>query len=85
MHRDGFTQDSFGNRSALTIEIFLNEDFKGGDTNFYHEDMQTVKHQVKPKIGKGIIFDPLTYESEETVKEGVKYVLRTDVMVSARR
>jgi len=53
--------------------IYLNDDFKGGETKF--NDLI-----VAPKKGTALIFyHYLEHEGSEVI-EGTKYVLRTDIM-----
>jgi len=83
MHKDGYNQDYQGNRSAMTLNIFLNEDFEGGETNFYYTaDENDLRFSVKPKIGRGALFDSQQYHKGNAVLSGIKYLIRTDVMVS---
>ena len=69
----------------LTLLIYLNEGYSGGDTVFseyeYGEGAVTVhSKRVTPQTGLILIFrHELKHEGEELVK-GRKYVLRTDVM-----
>ncbi len=80
MHRDGFNQDSRGRRSVITVNIFLNDDFTGGSTDFYFDDKSTLRCSVQPKTGRAAIFDSQQYHVGGIVKVGRKYLLRTDVM-----
>lgn len=50
IHKDSFNQDSDGNRSVMTLNIFLNDRFEGGETDFYNED-KSFRYSVKPKVG----------------------------------
>lgn len=81
IHKDEINNDSFGNKSIMTFNIFLNEDFEGGETDFYYEDRKTLRKSVKPKIGKGVLFDSQQYHCGNEVKSGNKFLLRTDVMI----
>lgn len=92
-HLDGGHVESNDYRSVLTLMVYLNEDFQGGETVFYEEEevdkeenaqqRESAKIKVTPKVGKGVIFnhdllhEALALEGEKDVK---KYVLRTDVM-----
>ena len=80
MHKDGFNQDSKGNRSAMTLNIFLNDDFEGGETDFF-DDNKSFIFSAKPKPGRGALFDSQHYHQGNVVRNGNKYLLRTDVMV----
>jgi 2OG-Fe(II) oxygenase superfamily len=82
IHKDGINQDSEGNRSALTLNIFLNDNFKGGETDFFSSDNRNdLRFSVIPKTGRGGLFFAQQYHSGNEILEGVKYLLRTDVMV----
>ena len=53
--------------------IYLNDNFKGGETKF--NDLV-----VAPKKGSALVFyHYLVHEGTEVI-EGIKYVLRTDIM-----
>ena len=82
-HRDGAFGDSHGSRSFLTLMLYLNDhsEFQGGHTRFYNDrwDDQVVR-SVPPETGTGIVFDHALWHDGQPVTNGVKYVLRTDVM-----
>ena len=80
MHRDGINQDRHGNRSVITVNIFLNEDFEGGSTDFYCDDKSTLRTSVAPKTGRCAVFDSQQYHTGCPVLSGTKYLLRTDLM-----
>lgn len=80
MHRDGTNQDSYGNRSVLTLNIFLNNAFSGGETDFFNED-KSLYYSTKPKQGRAALFDGSWLHCGNEVSEGCKYLLRTDVML----
>jgi predicted 2-oxoglutarate/Fe(II)-dependent dioxygenase YbiX len=72
-HRDGYFQRPDGERSRLTLMVYLNDDFEGGETRF-----QEVT--IHPRTGMALVFEhPLLHEGS-SVTRGRKYVLRTDVM-----
>jgi hypothetical protein len=74
LHHDGVYYRSFEEWSCYTFMVYLNDDFLGGETNF-------PKHAiVKPEAGKALIFKHELLHEGCSVLEGVKYVLRTDVM-----
>jgi predicted 2-oxoglutarate/Fe(II)-dependent dioxygenase YbiX len=82
IHRDGINQDATGARSALTLNIFLNDDFEGGSTDFFHtRNEDDLRFSVKPKPGRGALFFAQQYHCGRQVTKGFKYLLRTDVMV----
>lgn len=74
MHKDVPYVAPNNDRSFLTMLIYLNEGFEGGETFFLLDD------SVYPKTGKGVIFQQNVMHAGVEVTEGVKYALRTDVM-----
>ncbi|MEZ6120146.1 MAG: 2OG-Fe(II) oxygenase [Pirellulaceae bacterium] len=75
-HADGFHRRENGERSRLTLLIYLNDGFDGGETRFDNAI-------VTPREGQALLFiHGLLHEGVE-VFNGYKYVLRTDVMYSA--
>ncbi len=78
MHRDGSYERNEDEVSFYTFLIYLNDDFEGGETEF--ENLFT----VTPKKGSALVFyHPLRHEGK-TLINGLKYVLRTDVMYSKK-
>jgi len=75
-HRDGCFARSRDERSLLTLLVYLNEDFVGGETEF---DTGNV-FAVRPKTGRALVFEHGLRHQGAPVREGRKYVLRTDVM-----
>lgn len=59
--------------SYYTFMIYLNDDFKGGETTF-------TKHRIIPKQGMALVFLHQLFHEGSEVLSGTKYVLRTDVM-----
>ena len=80
IHRDGRNQDRAWRKSVITVNIFLNEEFRGGSTDFYMDDKETLRESVKAKRGRAAVFDAQQYHVGARVEEGRKYLLRTDVM-----
>jgi len=72
-HQDGNFIRNDKEASYFTFLIYLNQNYKGGETNF-------LEHKIKPKQGMLLIFLHKLYHEGSEVKEGIKYVLRTDVM-----
>ncbi|MBI1373054.1 MAG: 2OG-Fe(II) oxygenase [Phycisphaera sp.] len=72
-HRDGAFRRENGERSRLTFMIYLNDDFVGGRTSFTY-------CTVEPVRGTALLFTHEVHHQGDPVREGVKYVLRTDVM-----
>ncbi len=74
-HVDGSHKIAEGDLSLVTMLVYLNEDFDGGETTFVIEFQK-----IKPKIGMVLLFDHKILHSGMPVTNGTKYVLRTDVM-----
>ena len=55
IHKDGinFDKNNKSRMSYATLNIFLNDNFEGGETTFYEKDMKTVKFVCKPKMEVG--------------------------------
>ena len=71
-------------RSFLTLMIYLNSSFKGGNTNFLDSNTEEITHSIKPHPGLAIMFlqdkhHNLLHEGERT-REGTKYILRFEIM-----
>ena len=78
--------------SYITIHLYLNEDYKGGETTFLTHgknygtlDDSNIENEperlsIIPKIGRVLIFEHhLLHEGSELIS-GTKYTVRTDVM-----
>lgn len=77
-HHDGSVR--IGERtSKLTFMVYLTSVAKGGETRFYGDDIK-VRHAIQPVIGKALVFEHSILHEGVAVEEGIKYVLRTDVM-----
>ena len=59
--------------SYFTFMVYLNDNFQGGDTTFRGL-------RVRPRQGMALIFLHSLYHEGNEVTQGVKYVLRTDIM-----
>lgn len=80
IHRDGVNKTKTG-KTYLTLNIFLNNDFKGGETDFYLDNKITLRKSVKPEIGKATLFYHKQYHCGNLVINGEKYLFRTDILV----
>lgn len=72
-HKDGFFCKSDEEISLLTLLIYLNDDYEGGNTEFQWEI-------IKPQTGMALIFPHAMRHQGAPIHHGSKYVLRTDVM-----
>jgi|ERR1043165_1174244 predicted 2-oxoglutarate/Fe(II)-dependent dioxygenase YbiX len=72
-HRDNSYIKSDAEASYYTFMIYLNQDYKGGNTTF--NDIA-----IEPRTGLALVFRHQLEHAGNPVGEGIKYVLRTDVM-----
>lgn len=63
-----------GERSLLTLMVYLNDDFVGGQTAFLD-----LKQAITPRRGRALLFQHMVLHEGQAVTEGTKYVLRSDV------
>lgn len=68
-------------RTLITLQIYLNEGFKGGETTFLHRRTNINKCvPVVPKTGMILVFEHNILHEGSLVKSGRKYTIRTDVL-----
>lgn len=72
-HADGSYVAPTGARSLLTLMIYLNDGFGGGETKFN-------EISIVPEAGTALVFRHELWHEGAEVSSGRKYVLRTDVM-----
>lgn len=84
-HQDGPFENDGGQRSFLTLMIYLNDGFEGGETSFNdsYSDEPFDDFQVVPRKGMALFFVHSIFHKGEPVLQGRKYVLRTDVMYAS--
>lgn len=74
-HWDTVVEFERGARSLLTLVFYLNDGFVGGDTVFNELDLR-----VTPKRGRALVFQHRVLHTATTVRDGEKFVLRTDIV-----
>jgi prolyl 4-hydroxylase len=72
-HRDGSYIRNEWEASYYTLLIYLNDGYEGGETTL-------TGHTVLPEKGLALVFLHTVLHEGTEVKEGLKYVLRTDIM-----
>jgi prolyl 4-hydroxylase len=82
-HADGSFKRSPREQSLLTLMVYLNGDLLGGETEF--DTVGDDPLRVRPETGKALLFEHPVWHQGAPVLDGVKYVLRTDVMYRAPR
>ena len=78
-HFDGSFRRSEDEESELTLMVYLNDGFSGGQTAF--PDLEQV---IVPRRGMALLFFHMLLHEGCEVTGGVKYALRSDVMYGAR-
>ena len=78
-HYDGAFVRNAQEMSRLTFMVYLNDDFTGGSTNFLH-----LEKRIEPRVGMALLFQHRLLHEGSEVTDGVKYVVRSDVMYRAR-
>ncbi len=87
-HTDGVYMVDNDHTSLLTCMFYLNgrEDFEGGLTNFIDHRTRKLNCSVRPEPGLCVIFrqaDLRCYHEGTEVTQGLKYIMRTDIMFHA--
>lgn len=77
-HYDGaFIRDA-RERSLLTLIVYLNDGYGGGETAFHDFGVH-----VRPRRGMALLFQHLLLHEGCVVTRGIKYAMRSDVMYRA--
>ncbi|KYQ89574.1 hypothetical protein DLAC_09529 [Tieghemostelium lacteum] len=91
-HMDGQYQRErgprVGDRSYVTVQLYLNEGMKGGETTFFETYADCDNNNgipVIPKMGSVLIFQHDILHEGSILKKGIKYVMRTDVMYTQKK
>ena len=66
--------------SILTLMIYLNEEYTGGETQFQLDKSSTPPKRcvVKGKVGAALVFNHDAEHMGSPVASGTKYIMRTD-------
>ena len=72
--------DRAGESSHVSVQVYLNQKFKGGHTTFHGRGRHL---DVKPRTGSVLLFDHNILHEGQRVTQGKKYLVRTDVMYAA--
>lgn len=64
-------------KSAYTVLIYLNDDFKGGTTQFYTKNLIPTA-EIHPKKGRVLMFNIDLFHQGKLVVEGDKYWIGTE-------
>jgi prolyl 4-hydroxylase len=75
LHQDQSYFGEDGTKSLLTLMVYLNEDFEGGETEFPEQG-----ETIVPEVGTALLFQHMLLHAGKRVRSGVKMVLRSDVL-----
>jgi len=75
LHRDQAYTGEGQRRSLLTLMVYLNEGFRGGETEF-----PEMNQTIVPKTGTALLFQHMLLHAGKRIEEGTKLVLRSDVL-----
>jgi len=79
-HLDGsYVRPDGSEKSFLTLQLYLNEGFVGGETTFV-ANYSEARVPVVPETGMVLIFEHHLWHKGSKLIEGRKYVIRTDIM-----
>ena len=76
-HRDPIRETVDGLRSAMSVVVFLNDQFDGGGIEF-----PEIGQFVAAKAGRAVVFPHSLLHVDRIVERGRKFVLETDVFYS---
>lgn len=84
-HYDGDYIVDSTEKSLYTFMIYLNGGFEGGATNFLSDSATSgprgrVLHSLPPQAGMLLVFEHNIYHEGEELRDGVKYMMRSDLM-----
>ena len=68
-----------GETSHVTVLVYLNQKFKGGQTTFQGRGRY---YDVRPRTGSVLLFEHGILHEGKKVTQGKKYIVRTDIMYS---
>lgn len=66
--------------SQITLQLYLNEGFEGGETTFINPNNEDEIQKYIPKTGSVLLFQHDMYHEGSVLQKGIKYAMRTDIM-----
>lgn len=83
VHVDG-KNTFYGNESVLTLLIYLNDDFDGGETVFVDKQERELD-RIVPQSGKAVLLSQNLLHKALPPQRGTKLILRSDIMIRVIR
>ena len=77
-HTDEHYKNDKNEISLITVLIYLNNDYEGGNTKFLFDNSTEIS--ITPKIGLICLMDQNILHEVPTLINGVKYIIRTELM-----
>lgn len=77
-HGDGMYVRPNGERSYVTVLLYLNSGYEGGRTTFTNSEGQ--RFEIEPRAGTVVLHDHRILHESPPVKSGTKFIMRTDLM-----
>ncbi|KAG4074924.1 hypothetical protein HA402_009349 [Bradysia odoriphaga] len=72
-------------RTLITLQMYLNEGFGGGETTFLERRKESKRVPVVPQTGMILVFEHNILHEGSVVKSGQKYTIRTDVLYTMKK
>ena len=79
-HTDEHYKNDKNEISLITVLIYINDDYEGGNTKFLIDDKNENDISIIPKIGLICLMDQNILHEVPKLISGIKYVIRTELM-----
>lgn len=66
------TDTGYDNNSKYTVLVYLNDDFEGGSTSFYDDNLTEKLFEIQPVKGRILCFDIDLFHSGDMITKGTK-------------
>lgn len=73
------TDTGYDINSKYTVLLYLNDDFEGGTTSFYDENLTEKLFEIQPVKGRLLCFDINLFHSGDVVTKGTKLWIGTEL------
>lgn len=75
LHTDSPFVARDGAMTKLSLVLYLNDDYIGGETLF-----PDLALEVRPEVGKILLFPPTLHHMSKPISRGTKYIVRSEVL-----
>ena len=76
------TDTGYDINSKYTVLLYLNDDFEGGSTSFYDDNLTEKLFEIKPVKGRILCFDIDLFHSGDIVTKGTKLWIGTELKIA---